>query len=181
MLRNFYFHFCLLRYIWTRLKKGLGFLLGMKSASRVECYVTFKSIFLVWDILEHDLKKDWNFCLVSKLHQAGEIMNLLNPFLPSETFRNVTLKSTKISSRYENDVNRTILRNFWVHFHMLRYSITWLKKGVKVLVGMKTTSSGGYYVTFEYIFASWDILEHDLKKGWNFCLLSKTHHAGDIS
>ena len=32
------------------------------------------------------------------------------------------------------------------------------------MLGIKTPSSGGYYVTFKSNFFSWDILQHDLKK-----------------
>ena len=46
------------------------------------------------------------------------------------------------------------------------------------MLGMKTTSSKKYYVTFKSFVPSWDTLEPDLKKGWNFCLVSKLHQAG---
>ena len=38
---------------------------------------------------------------------------------------------------------------------------------------MKTTSNGGYHVTFKSILVFWDILAHDLKKSWNFCKVPK--------
>ena len=52
-------------------------------------YVILKSIFALWYILEHDFYKTWNFCLLWKLHQAGDIKLLLISFFLSETFWNI--------------------------------------------------------------------------------------------
>ena len=46
---------------------------------------------------------------------------------------------------------------------------------------MKTLSSGGYYVTFKFIYDFWGILEHQLKKGRNISLVWKLHQARDIT
>ena len=54
-------------------------------------------------------------------------------------------------------------------------------KELKFLLHMKTTSNGGCYVTFKSVYDFWDIVEHDLKKGWTFCLAWELHQAGDIS
>ena len=56
--------------------KRLKFPLGIKSLSSRYYWWIFKSIFVFWNILEHDLKKCWNFCLVWKPHQAGHITKL---------------------------------------------------------------------------------------------------------
>ena len=54
---NSSFQFFFLRYCGTWLKKGLEFMLCMKTKSNGGYYVTFKSIFVLSDILEYDLKK----------------------------------------------------------------------------------------------------------------------------
>ena len=45
----------------------MKFLLGMKITSSGWCYVTFKSVFVFWDIQEHDFKNGWNFCFNWKI------------------------------------------------------------------------------------------------------------------
>ena len=45
----------------------------MKTTSRERYYVSFKSFFGLSDALEHDLKNGWNFYLVWKLRQEGNI------------------------------------------------------------------------------------------------------------
>ena len=43
---------------------------------------------------------------------------------------------------------------------------------------MKTTSSGEYHVPLKSNFAFWDIVEHELKNGWNFCFMKTTSNRG---
>ena len=81
----------------------------------------------------------------------------------------MTKESVESSARYENYIKLGMLRNFWVHFYLLRYSGTSLKKELTFLLVIKTKSSWRYYVTFNSTFAFWDILEHNFKKCWNFC------------
>ena len=94
--------------------------------------------------------------------------------MASETFWNVALKRFENSASHENYIRRGILCKFWVHFCLLRHSVIWLKKWLKFLVGLKTTSSDGCYVTFKSIFPFWEILEHELKKGLTILLAMKT-------
>ena len=146
-------------------------LLGTKPTSWKGYYVTFKSIFTFWDIVERDLKKGRIFCLVSKLHESVDITELLRPSLLSETFLNIDKRRVEISALYGNYIKRRILCTFSVHFCFLTHSRTWLKKWMNFLLGIKTTSSRGYYVIFKSTFPLWDMLEHHLKNGWNFCLV----------
>ena len=101
--------------------------------------------------------------------------------MPSETFSNRSYNRLEISAWYKNYINSGILRNFYVHSSFLRYSGTWLKKWLKFVLCMKTKSNGRYDVTFKSIFPIWDILEHELQKGWYLCFVWNLHPAYDIT
>ena len=91
--------------------------------------------------------------------------------MPSETFSNRSYNRLEISAWYKNYINSGILRNFYVHSSFLRYSGTSFKKSLKFVLFMKTKSNGRYDVTFKSIFPIWDILEHELQKGWYLCFV----------
>ena len=63
----------------------------------------------------------------------------------------------------------------------MRHCGKWLKKELKFDLGMKTTSSTGYSLTFKPIFAFSQIVGHDLKKGWNFSFVWKLYQAGNTT
>ena len=177
----------------------MKFLLDIKTASSWRYYKIFKSVLTFWGSLEHDLKEDWNFCLVWKLHQTS-------PFMwHSATSLKTTMKfllGTKTA--WSGDYYQTF-KSIFVFWHLFeqdlkkgwnfclvsklyqarnttsfpspfllsRNSGTWLKKGLNFMLDVKTTSSGVYYKDFKSIFAVWDILENDLQNAWNFFFLWK--------
>ena len=57
-------------------------------------------------------------------------------------------------------IKNLLITSFWI-LHHFRWS-KW---------------SGEYCLTFKSIFAFWDVLKHDLRKGWNFCLVWKLHQV----
>ena len=63
------------------------------------------------------------------------------------------------------EVYYAISKSIFASWDILEHDL----RRVKFLLGMKPTSSAGFFVTFKCIFNFRDILEPVLKGGWSFC------------
>ena len=158
----------------------MKFLLRIKTKGSGGYYATL-SPFSPSETFWSMTSKKLTFLLGMKTTSCRGYYVTLMKFLPTETLWNITWKKVEVSASYENYIKWGISRNSSVNFCLLRYSGTWLQKGLKVLLGIKTTSSKTYYVPFRSIFGIFYILKHDGEKGSIFCLVWKLHQAGDIT